>query len=92
MRMVSTFRPASNSHSSGRYAEYVSCAIDDRPIARDNATMRLRHVLKRIIPTPARHAGWRAYDHVRDNWLKTIVGSPTPREVARAGHARGIVS
>lgn len=43
--------------------------------------MTLRQVLKRIIPTPARHAGWRVYDHVRDNWLKTIVGSPTPRRI-----------
>ena len=43
--------------------------------------MRLRPILRPMVPGPVRRLGWRGYYHARDNWLKTIVGCRTTRKI-----------
>ena len=43
--------------------------------------MGVKSVLKHIVPGHVRRPGWRGYYHVRDHWLKTIVGCDTTRKV-----------
>lgn len=48
--------------------------------------MNLRYILKRTVPDPIRHIGWRAYYRILDNnWLKsrlkTIVGCQTTQKI-----------
>jgi len=41
----------------------------------------MRSILKRTIPSPVRRLGWRGYYHLRNNWLRTIIGCRTTRKI-----------
>ena len=44
--------------------------------------MPFRSIVKRLVPTPIRRAGWKNYYSARDHWLGTIIGCETTQKIA----------